>query len=57
MVELTRELLASLQPAKQFTDNVGGPSGSLDFDVTGEFCVTTCPADDSILLYNCLEGE
>ena len=57
MVELSREVFESLRVSKKFRENTGGPTNCLDFDDTGEFLVTSCEADGSILVYNCTEGE
>ncbi|RIB02580.1 WD40-repeat-containing domain protein [Gigaspora rosea] len=54
-VTLTVDHLLKLKAAKNFYEN-SQPITSLDFDNTGEFCVTAS-ADDSINLYNCLQGR
>ena len=30
---------------------------SLEFDATGEYCLTGCPEDESIILYDALDGQ
>ncbi|CAG8740347.1 19210_t:CDS:1, partial [Cetraspora pellucida] len=55
LVTLTVDHLLKLKAAKNFYEN-SQPITSLDFDDTGEFCVTAS-ADDSINLYNCLQGR
>ncbi|CAG8655693.1 6715_t:CDS:1, partial [Scutellospora calospora] len=54
LVTLKVDHLLKLKAAKNFYEN-SQPITSLDFDNTGEFCVTAS-ADDSINLYNCLQG-
>ena len=57
MTELSKDFFTSLRVTKKFTENANGPTTNLDFDSTGEFLVTASEADDSILLYNCTDGE
>ena len=57
MTELNKDFFSALRVTKKFTENTAGPTTNLDFDSTGEFLVTACEADDSILLYDCTDGE
>ncbi|RHZ85223.1 hypothetical protein Glove_69g63 [Diversispora epigaea] len=53
--ELSVNHLLKLKAAKNFYEN-SQPITSADFDGSGEFCVTAS-LDDSINLYNCLQGR
>jgi hypothetical protein len=54
-VELNVNHLMSLKAARNFYEN-SQPITACDFDCTGEFCVTAS-ADESINLYNCVQGR
>ncbi|CAG8480832.1 6829_t:CDS:10 [Acaulospora colombiana] len=53
--EINANHLLKLKAAKNFYENLQ-PITSADFDDSGELCVTAS-ADDSINLYNCLQGR
>jgi hypothetical protein len=57
MMELNKDFFSSLRVTKKFTENLNGPTANVDFNSTGEYLITSCEADDSILLYNCTDGE
>lgn len=57
MTELSKDFFSALRVTKRFTENINGPTTSLDFDSTGEFMITACEEDNSILLYSCTDGE
>src|SRR5436309_1152539 len=54
-VQLNVNHLMSLKAARNFYEN-SQPITACDFDCTGEFCVTAS-ADESINLYNCVQGR
>ncbi|RKO95298.1 WD40 repeat-like protein, partial [Caulochytrium protostelioides] len=54
-VTLTRQVVSDFQIAKIFNENGKRPINAIDFDATGELCVTTAD-DDTIRLYDCQTG-
>ena len=54
-VSLTDELMKEIKLAKVFHD-CNHHISSLEFDNTGEHCIVGCPGDESIVLYDALDG-
>jgi len=50
------QLLGSLKPSKRFSSKHGTRITSVDFDDTGEWCVTAGD-DETIQLYDCKRGK
>lgn len=53
-LELTRELLGTLKTSKLY-EEYNGPISSISFNDEGDVCLTTAQ-DDSLKMYNCIEG-
>lgn len=54
-IVLTDEVMSSLRLAKVFHDSSHHLT-SLEFDHAGEHCLVGCPGDESIILYDALDG-
>jgi len=55
-VPITGQLLGSFKPSKRFSSKHGTRITSVDFDDTGEWCVTAGD-DETIQLYDCKRGK
>lgn len=53
---ITGPLLGSFKPSKRFSSKHGTRITSVDFDDTGEWCVTAGD-DETIQLYDCKRGK
>jgi len=53
---ITGQLLGSFKPSKRFSSKHGTRITSVDFDDTGEWCVTAGD-DETIQLYDCKRGK
>jgi COMPASS component SWD2 len=56
---ITPEIFKTFKRAKVFTGEKyqKKPISSLDFDDTGDFCVTCSAEEENISLYNCVRGR
>ena len=53
---ITGQLLGAFKPSKRFSSKHGTRITSIDFDDTGEWCVTAGD-DETIQLYDCKRGK
>lgn len=54
-VTLTDDIMRGMRLTKVFHD-CSHHLGSLEFDESGEHCLVACPEEESILLYDSLDG-
>lgn len=55
VVNLTDDVMRGMRLTKVFHD-CSHHVGSLEFDESGEHCLVACPEEESILLYDSLDG-
>jgi len=53
---ITSQLLGAFKPSKRFSSKHGHRITSIDFDDTGEWCITAGD-DETIQLYDCKRGK
>jgi hypothetical protein len=57
-VILDKDLMSNLMPVKKFKETKqSGFSTSIDFDYSGQYCIVSCPKDEILNLYDCIDGE